>query len=305
MPASGPTFRLVPRRRLIGLSFGAMHSARRGMGSDVAGSRLYRPGDDIDTIDWAASAKLSAARGTDEFVVREHYADESPRVVALCDRRAGMRGMPPEWGWLSKPLALETAVRLIADSAIAARGMAGYLDFAAGEPRWTTPRSRFDLAASGAADGLFGAPVDTLDRGVAELVRHRRSFPSGSFLFVLSDFLVLPSRETWVALGAQRWDVVPVVIQDARWEQSFPDLHGIAVPLADEATGRRRVVRLSRRECEELRTRHERRFAGVLASFRRRGVEPVVVSHSRPASVLGAFLEWSHRRRTVRAGGVV
>jgi uncharacterized protein (DUF58 family) len=304
MPASGPTFRLVPRRRLIGLSFGAMHSARRGMGSDVAGSRQYRPGDDIDTIDWGASAKLSAARGTDEFVVREHYADESPRVVALCDRRAGMRGMPPEWGWLSKPQALETAVRLIADSAIAARGMAGYLDFAEGEPRWTTPRSRFDPAASGAADRLFRAPADTLDRGVTELVRHRRSFPAGSFLFVLSDFLVLPSRESWVALGAQRWDVVPVVIQDARWEQSFPDAHGIAVPLTDEETGRRRVVRLSKAECADLRTRHERRFDGLLSSFRRRGLEPVIVSHSTPSAVLGAFLEWSHRRRTVRAGGV-
>ena len=46
---------------MIGLAFGAMHSARRGMGSDVAGSRPYRPGDDVDAIDWAASAKLSAA----------------------------------------------------------------------------------------------------------------------------------------------------------------------------------------------------------------------------------------------------
>jgi uncharacterized protein (DUF58 family) len=281
-----------------------MHSARRGMGSDVAGSRQYRPGDDIDTIDWAASAKLSAARGCDEFVVREHYADESPRVVSLCDRRAAMRGMPPEWGWLSKPRAMQTAVRLITDSAITARGMAGYLDLADGEPRWTAPRSRFDAIASGALDDVFRAPADTLDRGVAELVRHRRSFPSGSFLFVLSDFLVSPSRETWLSLTGERWDVVPVVLQDARWEQSFPDVHGVAVPLADETTGARRVVRLSSRECEELATRHERRFAALLGSFRRRGLEPVVISHGDPAAVLGAFLEWSDRRRSVRVGSL-
>ena len=303
MPASAPTFSLVPRRRLIGLSFGAMHSARRGIGSDVAGSRQYRPGDDIDTIDWAASAKLSAARGTDEFVVREHYADESPRVVALCDRRAAMRGMPPEWGWLSKPQALRNAVQLIADSAIAARGMAGYLDLGAGEPRWTPPRSRLDVAASDAADEVFRAPTDTLDRGVEHLVRHRRSFPAGSFLFLLSDFLVTPSRETWIALSGERWDVVPVVIQDACWEQSFPDVHGVAVPLADAATGRRRVVRLSSQECDELRERHERRFAALLGSFRRLALEPVVVSRGDRASVLGAFLEWSDRRRVVRVGG--
>ena len=35
----------------IGLSFGAMHSARRGRGSDVAGSRPYVPGDDVKAID--------------------------------------------------------------------------------------------------------------------------------------------------------------------------------------------------------------------------------------------------------------
>jgi uncharacterized protein (DUF58 family) len=304
VPASAPTFPLVPRRRLIGLSFGAMHSARRGIGSDVAGARQYRPGDDIDTIDWAASAKLSAARGTDEFIVREHYADESPRVVSLCDRRAAMRGMPPEWGWLSKPLAMHNAVRLVADSAIAARGMAGYLDLATGEPRWTAPRSRLDVAASGAADDCFRAPPDTLDLGVEHLVRHRRSFPAGSFLFVLSDFLVTPSRETWIALGGERWDVVPVVLQDACWEQSFPDVDGVTVPLADEATGKRRVVRLSQRECEGLRERHERRFATLLGSFRRLGLEPVVISRSDRASVLGAFLEWSDRRRVVRVGGL-
>ena len=70
MPGADLTFPLVPRRRLIGLSFGGMHSARRGTGSDVAGSRPYRPGDDVDSIDWAASARLSSVRDSDEFVVR-------------------------------------------------------------------------------------------------------------------------------------------------------------------------------------------------------------------------------------------
>ncbi len=304
MPAAAPTFPLVPRRRLIGLSFGAMHSSRRGIGSDVAGSRQYRPGDDIDTIDWAASAKLSAARGTDEFIVREHYADESPNVVVLCDRRPAMRGMPEEWGWLSKTCAMRNTLRLIADSAVAARGMVGYLDLADDEPRWSPPRSRLDVAASGAEDELFSAQTDTLDRCVEHLVRHRRAFPAGSFLFLVSDFLVLPSRETWIAVAGERWDVVPVVLQDAVWEQSFPDVHGISVPLADEATGKRRVARLSKRECLELRNGHERRFAALLGTFRRLGLEPVVVSRSDRASVLGAFLEWSDRRRLVRHGGL-
>ena len=75
---------------MLGLPFGGLHSLRRGHGSDIAGSRPYEPGDDIDKIDWAASARLSLARGSEEFVVREHYAEEAPRVVVLCDRRPSM-----------------------------------------------------------------------------------------------------------------------------------------------------------------------------------------------------------------------
>src|SRR5919199_706825 len=129
MASSRPTFPLVQRRHIVGLQFGGMRSVRRGRGSDVAGSRPYVPGDDVAAIDWAASAKLSLARGADEFVVRERYAEEAPRVVVVCDRRPAMTLFPPPYRWLSKPAAIETAVKLISDSAVAARAFIGYLDF--------------------------------------------------------------------------------------------------------------------------------------------------------------------------------
>src|SRR3982751_731278 len=152
MPFTDVVFPLTPRRRLIGLSFGGMRSARRGTGSDVAGSRVYRPGDDIDTIDWAASARLSAARGTDEFIVRERFAEEAPRVVIVCDRRPEMALFPAGFPWLSKPAAMREAGSLIADSTLRARGLIGYLDYAtmeppdtavhADEPFWRPPTSQ-------------------------------------------------------------------------------------------------------------------------------------------------------------------
>jgi len=74
------TFPLVPHRRFVGASFGRDRSVRRGQGDEVVGSRPYRPGDHLAWIDWAASARLSAARGTDEFVVREYFAQEAPRA---------------------------------------------------------------------------------------------------------------------------------------------------------------------------------------------------------------------------------
>ena len=59
------TFPLVPRGRLVGLSFGTMRSLRRGTGSDVAGSHPYRPVDDVHAIDWAVTGRLSSATATD------------------------------------------------------------------------------------------------------------------------------------------------------------------------------------------------------------------------------------------------
>src|SRR5205085_6029476 len=110
-------FPLVPRRRVIGLAFGGVRSARRGVGSDVASTREYRPGDDVAWMDWAASARLSAARGTDEFIVKERYADEAPRVVVVADRRPSMSITASTFRSLDKPKALLSALELIGDSA--------------------------------------------------------------------------------------------------------------------------------------------------------------------------------------------
>jgi len=290
------TFPLVPRRRLVGLSFGAMHSARRGMGSDVAGSRLYRPGDDMDTIDWGASAKLSSARATDEFVVREHFADEAPRAVVLCDHRPSMALYRPPLPWLAKGAAMRVAAQLIAFSVVAVRGFVGYLDYADdGEELWEPPRSRIDLFRQELARP-FRAPADSLTTAFSRLVEHRRALPPASFVFVLSDFLAPPGEEAWTRALQHRWDVVPVVIQDPTWERSFPDVAGVAVPLADPETGRVRLARLTRREVAARREANERRFAELLERLGALDLEPVVLSSAEPAEVLWDFLAWSEQR---------
>jgi uncharacterized protein (DUF58 family) len=294
--AADLTFPLVPRRRLVGLSFGAMHSARRGMGSDVAGSRLYRTGDDMDTIDWGASAKLSAARDTDVFVVREHYADEAPRAVVVCDHRASMALHEPPLPWLAKAEAMRVAARLIAQSVVAVRGFVGYLDYAdEGDELWEPPRSRIDLFR-GDLRRPFRAPDDSLTTAFARLVEHRRALPPASFVFVLSDFLAPPAEEAWTRALQHRWDVVPVVIQDPVWEQSFPDVAGVVVPLADPATGRVRLARLSRRDVAARREANERRYAELVARLEALDLEPVLLSTTEPAEVLWAFLSWSEQR---------
>jgi len=114
-------FPLISRRRLVGSPFGTQRSSRRGRGSETAGTRPYLPGDPIATIEWIASARLSAAHGADEFIVRERFAEEAPVVAIVLDRRPSMGIYEPPSPWLDKPRAVSIAVRAIVESADDAR----------------------------------------------------------------------------------------------------------------------------------------------------------------------------------------
>jgi uncharacterized protein (DUF58 family) len=293
------TFPLIPRRRVLGLPFGGLHSVRRGIGSDVAGSRPYEPGDDIDKIDWNASARLSLARGSDEFIVREHFAEEAPRVVVLCDRRPSMSVFSDGWPWLHKPEAIRHAGTLIGDSAVAARGLLGYLDEGEGETFWRPPRSERELGRLD-LERPFHAPEDTVARGLRHLTEQRRDLPAGSFVFVLSDFLVTPSRDDWMWALERQWEIVPVVIQDPIWEQSFPDVSGVAVRFVDAESGRPAVAALSESEATERREANETRRRRLLNDLRALDMDPVLVSSHDVRDVFFAFLSWADQRLFTR-----
>ena len=180
MPAPSRTvFPLVPRYRVAGLPFGGTPSLRRGHGSDVAGSRPYVRGDPISTIDWRASARLSTARGRDEFVVRERYADEAPRVVVFCDLRPSMALYREPFPWLSKPAARQAATELIVHSAQAANAAVAYLDYAGtdgrgGHPFWMPPSGRAveqRIDARQAELVACDAALDSLELGLEFLGR--------------------------------------------------------------------------------------------------------------------------------------
>lgn len=298
------TFPLIPRGRVVGLSFGTMRSYRRGAGSDVAGSRPYQVGDDIHAIDWAASARLSSARQRDEFVVRERFAEEAPRVVVVCDRRPEMALHRPPLPWLDKARAMRNTVELILQSAALVGGFVGYLDYAEGEPYWIAPqggRHLWELREERLGSDVFDAPPGSVGEAIVQLTEHTRAVTPGSFVFVLSDFLDPPGEEAWLRAFEQRLDVVPVVIQDPTWEQSFPDVSGIVVPLRDPRSGRTMDVRVTRREAAARRREHAERRARLFESFERLGLDPVSVSSAEPVELLPAFLDWADLRRLRRA----
>ena len=295
------TFPLVLRRQLNGLPLGDVPGRRRGHGSDIVGHRLYQPGDPVTKIDWLASARLATASGRDVFIVREQAADEAPRVVIVVDRRPEMNLYPAPLPWLQKHAAVREAADAIAASAAAARADTAALDFGGGEAWWIPPGRRDRrgvIAEREGGDTPFAAPPDALERAVEFLTAHRRELPPGSFVFVLSDFLGPLPAESWLRGIGHGWDLVPVVIQDPVWEQSFPALGGIGVPIAEPRSGAVALVRMSRRDAARRRAANEQRLADLLVDFGALGLHPVVLGTSEPDGVDAAFIAWAEERRS-------
>jgi uncharacterized protein (DUF58 family) len=282
-------FPLVPRRRFAGVQFGRRRSSRRGDGDEIAGTRPYRPGDLTARIHWPASARLSEARGMDEFVVREFFAEQAPRVALIVDRRPAMAINAPPSPWLDKRGAVEAVARLVQASAHAEHGELAYADATLRRPIWLHGTKRLEGAYT-AGETALRLPLESLCRNAALL-------PTGSFVFVVSDFLVPVPPRAWLRLRAQRWDVTPVVVQDPVWEQSFPDVGGVSLPLADPATGQVEDVWLSPRAARERAQVNERRFADLVARFRRLGFDPVVIDTSDAGEISSRFHAWAERRK--------
>jgi uncharacterized protein (DUF58 family) len=295
------SFPLVPRWRPVGSAFGRLRAARRGIGSSVAGTRPYRPGDDPSLIDWKLSARLSSLSGEADFVVREDFADEAPRLVVVADRSPSMALYPDDLPWLSKPRALQAVWQSVATTAVRELGLAGYLDTAPGEG-WLPPRSAIGFGAVEDRHASAGWAGGGLEHAFERLAQSRRALPAGTFVFVCSDFIRPVTPEAWLRALGFRWDLVPVVLQDPVWEQSFPPAEGLVVPFADPAGGGLKLARLTRKEARARRDQNEARLSELLADFRSLGLDPIVVGDASPQAVLAQFAAWAEARLAHRRG---
>lgn len=306
----GVTFPLIPRRRIHGLPLGSMRSVRREAGWDLAGSRAYRPGDDFRSIDRRTSARLSSARGSDEYVVNQHHTEEAARVVIVVDRRPAMALFPESLPWLHKPRVIRQAGALIGEAADEERSFVGYLDegstgIACGNngdvqgPYWAPPDgrlSRWDLEQRCLSRQGFTAPNPTLARALRFLCTQTRELRAGTFIFVLSDFTVFPDEDAWAEAETRGLELVPVVIQDPIWEQSFPSVSGVSMPVVEPGGGRVRLVRLRRSEVADLARANEERLSMIKEFFDRLGSGHVLLSSEEPSQILGAFRRWAASR---------
>jgi uncharacterized protein (DUF58 family) len=248
------------------------------------------PGDNPRAIDWAGSARLTAARGRDQFLVREFYAEETPVAVIVCDRSPSMTAAPaPGTPFLSKPETLARVAALIADSALAARSEFAFFEFRGDLPFFSPPGARGARALleewTQAPEQSDGHSVEQL---LGALVTERAWLPPGTLVFVLSDFVPTPSETVWPLVLDAGWEVVPVVIQDPVWEQSFPlEAAGLVLEPLDGP------VRISANDAARLKRDHERRIGEIAAWSAQHGFRAVVPRSYQPKQLVDAFVVWA------------
>ena len=147
---------------------------------------------------------------------------------------------------------------------------------------------------------MFDAPEGSVAEALLYLTEHTKAVTPGSFVFVLSDFLDPPSTDVWLQALERRLDIVPVIIQDPTWEQSFPEVNGIVVPMRNPRSGRRADVRVSKREAAKRRAANEERLSSLVDELEALGLDPVLLSSSDPTEILAAFLDWADLRNLRR-----
>ena len=228
--------------------------------------------------------------GAEEFVVREHYAEEAPRVVVLCDRRPSMSIFPEGWPWLVEARGdPRTPSTLIGASAIAARGLLGYFDEADGEAYWHPPRSSHALGAAD-LERPFGAPEDTLARGLRYLAEHGATSRPGRS----SSSSPTSSRSRRGTSGSTRSSGAG---RSSRWSSrtrlgaELPGRGRRRRPVRRARSGSAcRLAALTEREARERREANETRSASLLLGLRALDLDPVLVSSHEPRDVVLSFL---------------
>jgi len=232
---------LTIRRRLDGLLRGQYAGLLPGAGTEIAGSREYRPGEDeVRRMDWAVTARTGLPH------VRETIADRELTVWVLVDATPSM-----DFG------TAQMEKRELATSAVAAVGFltAGHGNRLGAQVLSPVGVRRFPartgrahllgllralLAFPRGEPGSAPSLADSLD-GLGRALRRR------GLVVVVSDFL----DEGWepsLRRLASRHQVIAVEVVDPR-ELTLPNVGVLTV--VDPETGRRREVATASRRVRE------------------------------------------------------
>lgn len=233
---------LTVTRRLDGLLHGQYLGLLPGSGSEIAGSREYRPGEDeVRRMDWAVTARTMSPH------VREVDADRELSTWLLVDATPSMDFGTAELEKRELAVAAVAAVGFL--TAGAGNRLGAHVIGAGGVRRYPARTGRAHLLGLlrtllGAPRGAAGGRTPGLVDAIGAL---HRATPRRGLAVIVSDFLDgLPdddaSPPTWEAAVrrlAVRHQVLAIEITDPR-ELELPDV-GL-ITLVDPETGARREV---------------------------------------------------------------
>lgn len=249
---------------------GTYRSVFRGSGLDFEEVREYEPGDDIRSIDWNVTARMSVP------YIKKYREERELNIFLAVDVSAS------SWFGTAKVSKRELATdvaALLAVTALRNNDRVGLVLFADGVREFLPPRQGRHHLLRLIRALLYSEPrrsrteIATATTLVANVTKKR------NVVFVLSDFLDVDFEAPLRAL-AHKHDVIALMLNDPR-ELDLPSVGLVA--LEDAETGRVAYVDTAAREVRETyaRTGRERR-AQRLRTLSRLGIDRVDLSTDRP-----------------------
>ncbi len=230
-------------------------SVFKGQGLAFREVRMYQPGDDVRTIDWNVSARMS------ETYVKVFVEEREMTVMLVVDLSASGRFGTRSYSKMR--LAAEVGA-LCAFSAIKHNDRVGLI-LATDQVEKIVPPKKGQKHVMRVVREILGAEPERTgtDLRVALETLYRVA-RRRSVAFILSDFFATGYERT-LSLAAARHDVIPLVLVDPRDEQlpdvgmaSFEDLESGASVLVD--TGSQQVRQHYARQMRAYRERQTRFF---------------------------------------------
>jgi len=249
---------------------GTYRSVFRGLGLDFEEVREYEPGDDIRTIDWNVTARMSVP------YIKKYREERELNIYLAVDMSSS--------GWfgtarISKRELAADVASLLAVTALHNHDRVGLVLFADGVREFLPPRSGRHHLLHVIRELLFAEPRRSRTElvGVTQFLANVTK--KRNVVFVLSDFLDVEFEAPLRAL-AHKHDVIALILNDPR-ELELPDVGLVA--LEDAESGRVVYVDTAARDTRESYARLAReRRAQRLRAFSRMGIDRVDLVTDRP-----------------------
>lgn len=203
---------------------GEYHSVFKGRGMEFEEVREYQPGDDIRTIDWNVTARMSLP------FVKSYREERELTVMLLVD--ASSSGSFGTHQQMKGEIATEICA-LLAFSAIRNNDKVGLIIFTDKVEKYVPPKKGKKHVLRVIRELLFFKPEKTKTDINCALEYMAKMLTRKSVVFVISDFLNT-GFETSLRIANRRHDLIAVSVTDPR-EITMPDI-GI-VELEDAETG--------------------------------------------------------------------